>query len=146
MGERMSGSGGSDDWKYRGTGRTGPPPSRPGTDIGGGVAADINIKCNIRDETPLNSPDPAVIRLLRRGDMLALQIQGRSLVALTPDGKRAGSVTSRWLVNLLECIEEEGWTYVAEVKQVTGGLCIVVIRPGKIRDFGCRRCLPRAMP
>jgi hypothetical protein len=61
--------------------------------------------------------------------MLTLQVQGRSLVALTADGVRAGSITFRWLANLLECIEE-GWMYVAEVKRVSGGLCMVLVRPG----------------
>ncbi len=134
----MSGSGGSDDWKYRGTSggasspsakdRDGQPAGTPGgSGVGGGGAAGQH-KCEIVEETALNSPDPAVINTLRPGDLLNLHLQGRSVVAFTSDGKQAGSITFRRLADLLECMGQQ-WTYVAEVKRVTGGMCQVYIRP-----------------
>lgn len=132
----MSGSGGSDDWKSRSTGSSGPSAagrdgqplgSTGGSGIGGGGAAGQH-KCEIIEETALNSPDPVVIKTLRPGDLLALHLQGRAVIALTPDGKQAGSITFRRLADLLECMGQQ-WTYVAEVKRITGGMCQVYIRP-----------------
>lgn len=134
----MSGSGGSDDWKLRGTNGA---PARPasqskgdqkegtgiGVGAGGGVAAGFH-KCAIFEETALNSPDSAVISTLRPGAILRLEQRGRTVVALTSTGQQAGSITFRRLADLLDCIGQH-WTYVAEVKRVTGGMCQVYIRP-----------------
>jgi len=135
----MSGSGGSDDWKYRGTPGGNHPdsnsPDKKGGLIksgavgaeGGGAAAALS-KCDIFEETALNSPVPEVIKTLRPGDILNLNQQGRTVVALTSQGKQAGSITFRRLADLLECIGQH-WIYVAEVKRITGGMCQVYIRP-----------------
>jgi hypothetical protein len=125
----MSGSGSSDDWKYRGTGPVDSSSPRRGVGgISGGGTDGGNTKCDIHEETPLNSPVPTVIQKLHPGDLLTLELQGHSVVALTSNRERAGSITFRRLADLLECIGE-GWTYVAEVKRVSGGLCMVLVRP-----------------
>lgn len=134
----MTGSGGSDDWKLRGTSGG---PARPGSQskdkqeegtgegmgAGGGVAAGSH-KCAIFEETALNSPDAAVIKTLRPGEILKLEKRGRTIFALTSTGQQAGSITFRRLADLIDCIGQH-WTYVAEVKRVTGGMCQVYIRP-----------------
>lgn len=124
----MSGSGGSSDWKNHGTGSIGSSPTRSGGGIGGGGFAGGEDKCEIFEETPLNSPNPAVIKNLRTGEMLTLQIQGSSVVAYTQGGAIAGSITFRKMADLIDCVGE-GWSYGAEVKRVSGGLCVVFIRP-----------------
>jgi len=135
----MSGSGGSDDWKYRGTPGEGKHTSNSkepkdgavkagaGGASGGGASTPIS-KCDIFEETALNSPVPDVVKALRPGDILTLHQEGRTVVALTREGKRAGSITFRRLADLLECMDQQ-WTYVAEVKRITGGMCQVCIRP-----------------
>jgi hypothetical protein len=134
----MSGSGGSDDWKTRGTssgsshptaeGAEGKPKGGPGTAGGGGGGAAGSSKCEILEETVLNSPDASVIKTLRPGDILSLQQQGRSVVATTIQGQKAGSITFRRLADLLECMGLH-YTYVAEVRRITGGTCQVWIHP-----------------
>ncbi len=85
------------------------------------------------DKTILNSPNPEVLVQLDKGAILPLVIltqEGRRLlIALGPDGQPAGSITSAALAKIFSCIEDEGFSFVAEVIEINGGACSVYIRP-----------------
>ena len=98
---------------------------------GGGSSPDI---CGSLDvETTLNSPVPAVVRELKRGQELAVEVQVsrtqvRTLVAKDHQGRVAGSLTPPSLMQIVDCIES-GYRYVAVVLgDVDGGVVRVRIR------------------
>lgn len=76
----------------------------------------------------LNSPKQAVVSTLAVSDELTVEYRDLVLVAADKQGRTAGSLVPRQLVELIECIEK-GKKYVAIVKKVAGGLCEVEIRP-----------------
>jgi len=86
----------------------------------------------VSQRTILNSPDPAVLAGLRVNDVLTVTLLDRNgrrlLAAVTQDGLTAGSLTLPVLPRLLECMDQ-GFQYVAIVVEITGGRCIVDIRP-----------------
>lgn len=110
----MGGSGG-------GNGRHGeePPPPR---DFAGCEA--------IRFETVLASPQQTVVASLVLGQVLPLRLgsqQNRPVVdAVTDAGGRAGSIISTHLTQLIECLQR-GHDYVAEVRDLNGGTCRVLV-------------------
>jgi hypothetical protein len=76
----------------------------------------------------LDSPKPAVIAMLRVGDILELEFGGQRQVVIearTRNGQVAGAVTG--LPKLRRCMQE-GYRYIAEVMSVKGGACNVQIR------------------
>lgn len=83
--------------------------------------------CNIVERVPLNSPQPAVVRTLKVGDVLDVEELNQALIA-RHQGAIAGSLTPQRLLDLLDCIER-GNVYVAVVCKVKGGLCEVEIHP-----------------
>ena len=98
---------------------------------GGPNGPDNGSDCtSIVDRTTLSSPDPDVIQGLQENDFLQLvaESQRGPLYAVTSSGETAGSITSRSLAKILRCIAE-GYSYVARVKRVEGGICEVEIRP-----------------
>lgn len=114
----MSGSSGSD--RDPGGGGVGPP---------GGPGQDPCLTLMTR--TTLNSPDPAVLATLAPGALLTLRLLGPArptIVAETPDGRRAGSITSAWQAQLVTCLEQ-GYKFQAQVLRIDGGACEVEIRP-----------------
>jgi hypothetical protein len=85
------------------------------------------------EKTVLNSPDPIILAQLKKGDILSVEILPRGtkkvLVALTANGKPAGSITSAALAKIISCIENETFSFAAEVVDIHGGACTVFIRP-----------------
>lgn len=112
----MSGSGGSSE-RYDGG-------------DGGGSAPD---ECSsLVVETPLNSPVAQVVRDLKKGDVLRVELevsaaQIRTLVAKDSVGRIAGSLTPPSLMRILACIEG-GFKYDAIVLDKVGGLLPVRIQ------------------
>ena len=84
----------------------------------------------IDEETRLQSPVPEVISTLKPGDILTLKTTaGRApVVAVNALGKTAGSIVPSSLSSLIRCIEN-GFSYVANVISIRGGICIVHIVP-----------------
>ena len=86
----------------------------------------------VSERTILNSPDPAVLAGLKVDDVLTVTLLDRSgrrlLAAVAADGRTAGSLTLPLLPRLLECMDQ-GFQYVAIVVEISGGRCIVHIRP-----------------
>ena len=84
-------------------------------------------------ETTLNSPVSSVVKNLKRGDILNVEIQVsstqvRTLVAKESSGQIAGSLTPPSLIKIITCIEK-GYQYVAIVlENVVGGVVRVRIQ------------------
>lgn len=126
-GESMSGSGGGGgDWR--------PEPKAPvpvpkaGGDGGGGVA--VGDPCVIDEVTSLNSVSPAALRNVGAGTVLNVVFMAgppQRLVAQDNAGQVVGSITSRSMLQIIECIQN-GRRYVAEVLGIQGGSCQVRVR------------------
>jgi hypothetical protein len=89
-------------------------------------------KCEaIRFETVLMSPQAPVLAKLIVGQILLLELstqQERPIVKVVTDrGETAGTVTSTYLTQIIECLER-GHKYVAEVLGLDGGACRVLVR------------------
>lgn len=82
----------------------------------------------IDEEIRLQSPVPEVVRDLKVGDILALKTTdgGAPVRALTASGLVAGSIVPSSLSSFIECIGR-GFSYVATVISIKGGMCIVRI-------------------
>src|ERR1044071_3325245 len=77
-------------------------------------------ECSSLDvETALNSPNPDVLKILKKGDILDVVVvetakSRKSLVAKHANGQIAGSLTPPPLVTIVSCIEK-GFQYGARV-------------------------------
>lgn len=94
---------------------------------GGGSTPDDIVDCaSISFKTILNSPNSSVIAQLKPSDILKLKLKSPTgpLVAITKEGKEAGSITSAMLARLIECITG-GHKYIAKVIEIDGGKCEV---------------------
>ncbi len=97
---------------------------------GGWSGPDDAVDCaNFFERTVINSPNPAVLKTLKVGDVLQVTVDAKRVVKVVTDsGDVAGSVTSARMLQLINCIED-GFTYVAIVKSIDGGRASVEIRP-----------------
>ena len=85
-------------------------------------------RCDITEVAVLNTPNPAVVRNLRSGDILDVEARDapqRQLLA-AQRGVIAGSIISPNSSRIYQCINE-GRTYQATVVDVQGGRCQVEI-------------------
>jgi hypothetical protein len=108
----MSGGGGS--------GSAPPVGPRPGIDCS-----------QLAFNTPLASPDMAVVQALSVGDVLLLDVRqgagGRNMIAaLTGAGQLAGAISDR-TADLLRCIQE-GVAFEAEITGMNGGWIDLAVR------------------
>jgi hypothetical protein len=101
--------------------------SGPGDSSYGGPSRSAS-DCNIIEKVPLNSPKASVLKTIHVGDVLTVELQDQTLVAVTKVGAIAGSLTPLSLLDLIDCIGK-GRRYVACVTDLQGGLCEVEIRP-----------------
>ncbi|MDD9909866.1 MAG: hypothetical protein OXR62_09255 [Ahrensia sp.] len=107
------GGGGGDDWRVLSGG-------------GGGEE-----KCAIVERTVLNSPVASIVAGLEVGTILQVELETQPrnrLVTATAAGEIAGAFTSPKLVEFIECIQD-GFSYEAEVKSISGGRVEIEIRP-----------------
>lgn len=85
----------------------------------------------IAEKTVLNSPVPAVLDELKKGDVLKLRVQttaNAKTVRAYWGQKVAGSITFANLRTLINCLED-GHTYTATVVEIRSGRCEVLIEP-----------------
>jgi hypothetical protein len=120
------GGGGGGDWR--------PEPKAPirGSASGGGGGGGIGSDdpCSIDEVTSLNSVSPAALRATRPGTVLEVSfVSGppQRLVAQDSTGQIVGSITSRSMLQIIECIQG-GRQYVAEVLAIQGGSCQVRVK------------------
>jgi hypothetical protein len=126
----MSGGGNSRNDGYSPT----PAPvnsSKPSGNIGGGSGGGMD-PCDVVEVVPLNSPQPPVVAGLNIGDILlvALNRAGPNpvLEVLAPSGQRAGALTHRNHIRIINCIDA-GRIYRAVVMTIRGGSVEVRIEP-----------------
>lgn len=123
----MSGSGGGGgDWRPEPKVPV-PEPKGGAGGAGGGVSGD---PCVIEELTSLNSVSPTALRNVRSGtllDVVFLPGPPQRLVAQDSTGQTVGSITSRSMLQIIECIQS-GRQYVAEVLGIQGGSCQVRVR------------------
>jgi hypothetical protein len=85
----------------------------------------------LSQSTTLNSPNLAVLKKLKKGDLLEISLQkaGKAvIVEALYKSEVAGTITSSIIQRIAECIEK-GVQYVAEVREdVKGGACKVHVR------------------
>lgn len=96
----------------------------------GGIGGVVNDPCVIEEVTSLNSVVPTVLRSVRSGYVLNVAfIPGPPprLVAQDLGGNTVGSITSRSMLQFIQCIQS-GRQYVAEVLSVQGGTCNIKVR------------------
>jgi hypothetical protein len=82
--------------------------------------------------TVLNSPNPAVLLTLKKGDCLtvkALTMGNQKVLAAFKDQEVAGSITDRSAPRFLSCIAK-GFKYKATVLAIAGGRCDISIEYG----------------
>ena len=92
-----------------------------------GHSGDLHASCPLLTfSTPLNSVDPSVISSLQVGDKLDIDAQDGSILAITMDGRFAGSITAIQLAQLSACMDA-GYRYVGIVERITGGTCMIRI-------------------
>ncbi len=86
---------------------------------GGGQPDDCS---SIDVNVVLQSPQPAVVTTLRKGDLLRVQLTsgGPPILAVTQQGAAAGAIIPPDIRKLVDCLNK-GHDFVAEVLQVTGG-------------------------
>lgn len=102
---------------------------------GGGGGGDWiptnNDSCEkLTEVLPLNSPNPAVLRQLKLGDILDIESRtaGSSVAVVALfKGTVAGTITSAIFQRIAECIEG-GFEYVAVVLELQGAVCKVRVR------------------
>ncbi len=101
-----------------------------------GNSGDVDCDSLVVDTT-LNSPEPAVVKTLKKGAKLVVELgrstQGRDLLlAKTRDGKVAGSLTPPRVLDIMHCLKT-GHKYIADVSaDPAGGECRVRIRTGSL--------------
>jgi hypothetical protein len=119
------GGGGGGDWRpVPKTPVIAPNPAGTGGGVGGAVDP-----CVIEEVTSLNSVNPAALRGVRTGNLLDVAFihNPSRLVANDSNGTIVGSITSRSMLQFIQCIQS-GRQYVAEVLGVQGGTCSVKVR------------------
>jgi len=118
------GGGGSGDWRPE---PKAPVPEPKGGGGGGVVAGD---PCVIDEVTSLNSVSTAALRNVGPGSLLNVVFMAgppQRLVVQDNSGQIVGSITSRSMLQIIECIQS-GRRYVAEVLGIQGGSCQVRVR------------------
>jgi hypothetical protein len=120
------GGGGGGDWR--------PEPKAPALDPKGGGGGGVDVvsgdPCVIDELTSLNSVSPAALRNVRPGILLnVVFLPGppQRLTVQDTTGQIVGSITSRSMLQIIECIQS-GRRYVAEVVGIQGGLCQVRVK------------------
>lgn len=108
----MGGSGSSGGWSPSGSNGGGSDP------------------CDLRFQADLFAPVPSVVKGLKRGERLSVQLitqgQSQSVGALTQSGAVAGTITGvRQLGALINCLGQHD--YEAEVTAISGSKVTVVV-------------------
>ena len=98
---------------------------------GGGWSGDDEcVDCaSLFETTIINSPDPDVISKLTVNDNLAVTLDAKRILKVVTDSNEiAGSITSARMLQIIDCIEQ-GFSYIAIVKSISGGRVEIEIRP-----------------
>ena len=99
---------------------------------GGGGAVTPTLQCEtISFSTDVNSPQSDAMAGLKIQEVLDLEIRNNTVVLIRRENKKIlGSINWTSLLKLIECLNE-GYKYVAIVRQIQGGLIKVQVSPVK---------------
>lgn len=120
------GGGGGGDWRPE---PKAPVPAANRTGAGSEEGGHID-PCIINELTLLNSVSPTALRSIQPGVLLRLVFEKgppQRLTAVDQTGQFVGSITSRSMLQIIECMQN-GRQYVAEVIGIQGGSCQVRVR------------------
>ncbi len=100
---------------------------------GGPSVPDGGTDCaSIFVEVQLSSPKPAVISKLQLKEVMTVEVRQEKghpvLYAMTDRGEAAGTIIHAQSTKIANCIDQ-GNPFVAVVKRLDRGLCVVEVRP-----------------
>jgi hypothetical protein len=102
-----------------------------GSSRGSSSRGSSTTECSeIKFETTIFSPVPAVLSTVKKGDELDIAVEktgGISLVAITKTGAVLGTILAKENLRLITCMER-GFDYVAIVKEIKSGSCTILIK------------------
>lgn len=109
-------------------------PEGGGGGGGGGYPPPEQTSCeDVGGESVLTSPDPAVLKKLKPGDCLSVELhkeKGVTVAAALYKKEIAGIIPGAQYNRLLSCLTT-GHKYHAIVKSIQGGMCTVDLGHGK---------------
>jgi hypothetical protein len=115
-----------------GSGRPPVGKGKGGGGVGGGVPRGdgISLCACLADRVVLASPKPKIIAKLKKKDILNVELKDKKppVLAVTEDGDVAGTIIPTDLSTLVKCIND-GYSYEAQVVEISGGSCTVDIQP-----------------
>ncbi len=99
---------------------------KPSTGGGGGGGGQPDACLGIDINLVLQSPQPAVVSKLRKGDSLTMELTNGAppIRAMTQSGQLAGTVIPPDIKKLTDCMKQ-GHKFVADVLQIKGGAVTV---------------------
>jgi hypothetical protein len=108
--------------------------SGSGSGGGGGGHSTDKVDCStLVLKTHLNSPKAAILKTLRKGSKLSIQLESHGgkpiVIAKASQGQAAGSITGAGLASLIQCLQN-GFPFHAVVISVAGGGCEVSVQAG----------------
>jgi len=81
--------------------------------------------------TQLSSPNEAVLSQLKRNDILQLEfLNEKQIIVGIFNGQIAGVILNRDILKLISCMQQ-GFRFIAVVRQVRGGMCAITIKTDK---------------
>jgi hypothetical protein len=81
--------------------------------------------------TQLSSPNEAVLSQLKRDDILQIGfLNDKQIIVGIFDGQIAGVILNRDILKLISCMQQ-GFQFIAIVRQVRGGMCAITIKTYK---------------
>lgn len=87
----------------------------------------VTNKCWIDSSALISSPNPDRLDSISEGQVLDLVVRDGSLCLLDKEGRVVGSIVRPWSSVIAECIEKNNVEYIAEVGDIDGGACEVLI-------------------
>ena len=87
----------------------------------------VTNKCVINSTATLASPNPEPLDEVSEGAVLSVEVRDGSLCTVDDQNRIIGSLAKPWTKILIECIES-GLEYEAEVTEINGGFCEVLVR------------------
>jgi hypothetical protein len=98
-----------------------------GTGGGGGGSAPDPLDCRkVKKWTGLANPQRDVLKNISEGDVLRVRVHEGAIVVVA-DGQIVGAISEMWTEDLKRCIEDQQYSYEAEVVSLNGALCRVKI-------------------
>lgn len=102
-----------------------------GSGSGGWTPTSSSDKCaTLVFDAQLNSPQPSALATLLQGEYLSVELSAlpRQVVQVSKSGMVVGALTGTQAPQLINCLQN-GYSFKAEVVNVTSGMCTVRVSP-----------------